>query len=53
MMASLSTLLDIAIIVFAVTSTLSVGLRYTIRQLVGPLRNAEPVNKNETVGDRV
>lgn len=35
-----SDLLSIATLVFAVSSMLSVGLRYTIQEIVGPLRNA-------------
>ncbi len=34
----LSDLFDISVVVFAVTSMLSVGLTYTLRQIVGPLR---------------
>ena len=34
----LTALLDISVVVFAVTSMLSVGLTYTLRQIVGPLR---------------
>jgi BASS family bile acid:Na+ symporter len=40
---TLSSLLDVAITVFAVTSTLAVGLRYTVGQLIEPLRNAPAV----------
>ena len=35
----LSDLLDIAVIPFAVTTMFSVGVTYTLRQIVGPLRN--------------
>jgi bile acid:Na+ symporter, BASS family len=42
-MGVLSRLLDIAIPLFAVTSMLSVGLRYTGPQLIGPLRNVPGV----------
>jgi hypothetical protein len=35
--------LDLAITVCAVTSMLSVGLRYTVPQLAGPLRNVREV----------
>ena len=35
----LSDLLDVAVIVFAVTSMFSVGVTYTLRQIVGPLRS--------------
>ncbi len=39
----LADLLDIAVVLFAVTSMLSVGLTYTLRQIVGPLRRARLV----------
>jgi predicted Na+-dependent transporter len=39
----LSTLLDIAVLVFAVTSMLSVGFGHTVREIVGPLRHARGV----------
>ena len=42
-MEILRSVLGIAITVFAVTSTLSVGLRYTLRQLIGPLDNVAAV----------
>ncbi len=35
----LTDLLDIAVIVFAVSSMFSVGVSYTVRQIVGPLRH--------------
>ncbi len=35
----LSDLLDIAVVIFAVTSMFSVGVTYTLRQIVGPLRH--------------
>ena len=36
-------LLDIATLVFAVSSMLSVGFSYTVRELIEPLRNARLV----------
>ncbi len=39
----LSALLDIATLVFAVSSMLSVGFSYTLRELIEPLRNARLV----------
>lgn len=39
----LSNLLDISVVVFAVASMLSVGLTYTLRQIVGPLRQVRLV----------
>ena len=39
----LSSLSNIVVAVFAVTSMLSVGLSYTVRQIVDPLRNARLV----------
>ena len=39
----LSSLLDIATLVFAVSSMLSVGFSYTLRELIEPLRNARLV----------
>lgn len=39
----LSSLLDLSVLVFAVASMLSVGFRYTARQILGPLRNARAV----------
>ncbi len=39
----LSRLLDIATVVFAVSSMLSVGFSYTVRELIEPLRNARLV----------
>ena len=39
----LSSLLDIATLVFAVSSMLSVGFSYTVRELIEPLRNARLV----------
>ncbi len=43
MTAILSSLLDIATLVFAVSSMLSVGFSYTVRELIEPLRNARLV----------
>lgn len=39
----LSGLLDVATLVFAVSSMLSVGFSYTVRELIEPLRNARLV----------
>jgi BASS family bile acid:Na+ symporter len=39
----LATLLNLAVLVFAVASMLSVGLGYTVRTIIGPLRNAHAV----------
>src|SRR3712207_4883765 len=39
----LSSLLNIATLVFAVSSMLSVGFSYTLRELIEPLRNARLV----------
>jgi BASS family bile acid:Na+ symporter len=39
----LSSLLNIATLVFAVSSMLSVGFSYTVQQIIGPLRNARLV----------
>src|SRR3712207_2539172 len=39
----LSSLLDIATLVFAVSSMLSVGFSYTVRELIEPLRNSRLV----------
>lgn len=39
----LSRLLNIATVVFAVSSMLSVGFSFTVRQIIGPLRNARLV----------
>jgi predicted Na+-dependent transporter len=39
----LSTVLSASVMVFAVSSMLSVGLAYSYRQIVGPLRNAHAV----------
>ena len=39
----LSDLLDIAVLVFAVASMFSVGVTYTLRQIVGPLRHVRLV----------
>jgi predicted Na+-dependent transporter len=39
----LSTLVNLAVVVFAVSSMLSVGLAYSFRQVVSPLRNAHAV----------
>lgn len=39
MAALLATLLNLAVLAFAVTSMLSVGLAYTLREILGPLRN--------------
>ena len=43
MIAFFSRLLDIATLVFAVSSMLSVGFSYTVRELIEPLRNARLV----------
>ena len=43
MTAFLGSLLDIATLVFAVSSMLSVGFSYTLRELIEPLRNARLV----------
>lgn len=43
MEAFFSNLLSIATLVFAVSSMLSVGLRYTIQEIIDPLRNARLV----------
>lgn len=39
----LADLLDVAVVVFAVSSMLGVGLTYTLRQIVGPLTNVRLV----------
>lgn len=39
----LSSLLDIATLVFAVSSMLSVGFSYSLRELIEPLRNTRLV----------
>ena len=39
----LASLVDFATVVFAVSSMLSVGFSYTVRQIIGPLRNARLV----------
>src|SRR3954449_11396659 len=39
----LSTLLNIAVIIFAVTSMLSVGFGHTLREIIGPLRHPRGV----------
>src|SRR5215207_7580724 len=41
--ALLSSVLSIATLVFAVSSMLAVGFRYTIQQIIAPLRNARLV----------
>jgi predicted Na+-dependent transporter len=43
MEALLSNVLSIATLVFAVSSMLSVGFRYTVQQIIAPLRNARLV----------
>ncbi len=39
----LSSLMNLSVLVFVVTSMLSVGLRYTLQQIIEPLRNARLV----------
>lgn len=39
----LATLLNLSVLVFAVSSMLSVGLAYTLREILGPLRNVSGV----------
>src|SRR3712207_5261786 len=39
----LSSLLDIAVLVFSVTSMLAVGLSYTLREIIDPLRDLRGV----------
>lgn len=43
MKETLSTLLDISVLVFAVSSMLSVGFAYSFQQIISPLRNAHAV----------
>ena len=38
--ANLGSLLNLGTVLFAVSSTLGVGLRYTVREIVGPLRSS-------------
>jgi predicted Na+-dependent transporter len=43
MIGFLATLLNLAVLFFAVASMLSVGLGYTVQEIIGPLRNAHAV----------
>lgn len=43
MTAVLATLLELSVLIFAVTSMLSVGLSYTVREIIDPLRDARRV----------
>lgn len=43
MAEALSSLLNIAVLVFSVTSMLSVGFSYTLREIVEPLRDVRGV----------